>query len=125
MLTVVKNINLINLAAKNQKLSVQILSNSKILRILRILADYNLIEYEALTPHTVKVNLKYKNNNPCLKSIRFMGGRAKQNITCTYAKRELNNKRALYIIQTNKGLISLTQAVQLGEGGVLLFRIKI
>jgi|SaaInl59LU_5_DNA_1037362.scaffolds.fasta_scaffold00371_3 ribosomal protein S8 len=125
MLTVVKSINLINLAAKNQKLSVQIMSNSGILKILRILTDYNLIEYEAIAPHTVKVNIKYKNNSPCLKSIRFMGGNNKQNITCNYAKRELNNKRALYIVQTNKGITSLDRAVQFGEGGTLLFRIKI
>lgn len=125
MLALVKNINLINLAAKNQKLNVQITSNPKVLKVLRVLTNYNLIEYEILSSYVVNITLKYKNQSPCLKSIRFMGGNHKNNVSYTYSKRELSNKRALYIIQTSNGLLSLDAANKLGKGGIILFKINI
>ena len=125
MLTVVKSINLINVAARNQKLNITISSNANVRKVLNILTDYNLIEYETVSAHIDKVTLKYKNQASALKSIRFMGGRNKNNVTHKYAIKELNNKKALYIVQTTKGLTSLENAVYMGEGGILLFRIKI
>lgn len=125
MLTLIKNINLINLAARNQKLSVKINTNSSITKVLGLLTDYNLIEYEKLSPYSAFITLKYKNHSPCLKSIRFMGGRFKNNITCKYAIRELHNKKAFYIIRTSRGLVTLENAIKYGEGGIILFKIKI
>lgn len=125
MLTVIKSINLINVAARNQKLNITISSNANVRKVLNILTDYNLIEYETVSAHIDKVTLKYKNQASALKSIRFMGGRNKNNVTHKYAIKELNNKKALYIVQTTKGLTSLENAVYMGEGGILLFRIKI
>lgn len=125
MLSSIKNINLINLAAKNNKISVKIIVNKQTIKILNLLADYNLIEYTIESTHFAIVSLKYLNSKPSLKSINFMGGRFKNNIKKTYAISEINNKKAFYIVQTPVGLKTMESATFAGHGGIVLFKIKI
>jgi len=125
MVNLVKNINLINLAAKNRKLHTVIATNPQIKKILNILVESNLIEYKILSPYQVKVTLKYKNYKPVLKSINYMGSRYKNNVTLTYLSREAGNKKALYILQTAQGLKTMENALHLKVSGILLFKIII
>jgi ribosomal protein S8 len=125
MINLVKNINLINIAAKNKKLSTTLTVNSQIKKTLNILVEYNLIEYQTLGPYKALITLKYKNYQPVIKSINFMGSRYKNNVTLTYLSRESNNKKALYIIQTSQGLKTVESAIHLKISGVLLFKITI
>lgn len=125
MVNLVKNINLINLAAKNRKLHIVIATNPQIKKILNILVESNLIEYKILSPYQVKVTLKYKNYKPVVKSINYMGSRYKNNVTLTYLSREAGNKKALYILQTAHGLKTMESALHLKVSGILLFKIII
>lgn len=125
MLNSVKNINLINLAAKNNKINVRIVINKQTIKILNLLTEYNLIEYIIESKYFALVTLKYLNNKPSLKSINFMGGRFKNNIKHSYAISEINNKKALYVVQTPKGLKTLESATFIGHGGIIILKIKI
>jgi ribosomal protein S8 len=125
MLNSVKNLNLINLAAKNNKINVKIITNKQTLKILNLLTDYNLIEYTLESGYSALVTLKYLNSKPILKSINFMGGRFKNNVKKSYAVSEINNKKAFYIMQTPMGLKTMESAIFAGHGGLILFKVKI
>jgi len=125
MVNLVKNINLINLAAKNRKLHTVVTTNPQIKKILNLLVESNLIEYKILSPYQVKVTLKYKNYKPVLKSINYMGSRYKNSVKLTYLSREAGNKKALYILQTAQGLKTMENALHLKVSGILLFKIII
>jgi ribosomal protein S8 len=121
----IKNLNLINLAAKNNKINIKIIINKQTIKILNILTDYNLIEYKLEPGYSALVTIKYYNSKPVLKSINFMGGRFKNNIKRPYAVSESNNKKAFYIMQTPTGLKTMESATFSGHGGIILFKIKI
>jgi len=125
MLNSVKNINLINLAVKNNKINVKIVVNKQTIKILNLLTSYNLIEYTLESKHFALVTLKYLNSKPSLKSINFMGGGYKNNIKKTYAISEINNKKAFYIVQTPVGLKTMEASIFAGHGGIILFKVKI
>ena len=125
MLNSIKSINLINIAAKNNKINVRIVINKQTIKILNLLTDYNLIEYTTESKYFALITLKYLNSKPVLKSINFMGGRFKNNIKKSYAISEINNKKALYIIQSPEGLKTIESATFAGHGGIILFKIKI
>lgn len=125
MISLVKSINLISIAAKNKKLNIEININPRIISTLNLLTNCNLIEYTLINKYKATITLKYKNQKPILKSINFMGGHYKNNVTAKYALTEFNNKKALYVIQTPFGLKTIESALSLKTGGVLLFKITL
>ena len=124
MSKLVKNINLINIAAKNTKVIANLQVTKAITQILDILVEYNMVEYKILNNKAI-VTLRYSNLQPTIKTINYMGGNYYNSIKCGYAKRELNTKKSLYIIKTSLGVMTLESAVKHRLGGTLLFKITI
>lgn len=124
MSKLIKNINLINLAAKNNKIITTLQVTKSITQILDILVEYNMIEYQILNTKAI-VNLHYSNLRPTVKSINYMGGNYYNNINYIYAKKELSNKKSFYLVRTSLGIMTLESAVKQRLGGTLLFKITI
>jgi len=125
MSKLIKNINLINLAAKNNKIVTTLQVTKSITRILDILVEYNMIEYQILNTNKAIVNLHYNSLRPIVKSINYMGGNYYNNINHIYAKKELSNKKSFYLVRTSLGIMTLESAVKQRLGGTLLFKITI
>jgi len=89
MSKLIKNINLINLAAKNNKIVTTLQVTKSITRILDILVEYNMIEYQILNTNKAIVNLHYNSLKPIVKSINYMGGNYYNNINRIYAKKRI------------------------------------
>jgi ribosomal protein S8 len=124
MSKLIKNINLINIAAKNTKVIANLQVTKAITQILDILVEYNMIEYKILDNKAI-VTLRYNNLKPTIKTINYMGGNYYNNIKYIYAKRELSTKKSLYIVKTSLGVMTLESAVKHRLGGTLLFKITI
>lgn len=124
MSKLVKNINLLNVAAKNTKVITNLQVTKTITQILDILVEYNMIEYKILNNKAI-VTLQYNNLRPIIKTINYMGGNYYNNIKYTYIKRELSSKKSLYIIKTSLGIMTLESAIKHKLGGTLLFKITI
>jgi len=120
----IENINLMNVAAKNTKVSLTFRVTKTTTEILDSLVDYNIAEYQLLNKKAT-VTLKYNNFKPTAKLISYMGAGHKNNITYNYAKRELNTKKSFYIVRTNLGIMTLESAVRCKVGCTLLFKINI
>lgn len=125
MLKTVEAVNTLNLAVKNKKTKLKIKINPSIKKVLNILVDYNVIEYSYVNSSVADVCIKYKDSSPILKSINYMGGNYKNNVTCQALQKELNNKRSSYIILTDIGMLSLESAVKNKRGGIILFKLTV
>lgn len=81
MTKTVEAINTLNLAVKNKRLTLALKVNPSIIKVLNILVDSNLIEYRSVTADNIEIRIKYKDSLPVLKSINYMGGSYKNNVT--------------------------------------------
>lgn len=125
MTKTVEAINTLNLAVKNKRLTLALKVNPSIIKVLNILVDSNLIEYRSVTADNIEIRIKYKDSLPVLKSINYMGGSYKNNVTWKALKKELDNKKCNYVILTNVGILTLEGAVKNKKGGLILFKITI
>jgi ribosomal protein S8 len=112
------------LTNKSNRASI-LLSNSETIELLNTLVDLNAIEYYFITKFSVSVKLKYKDFEPILKSIKCFSRYSNSNITLSFAKKELNNKKSIYIVQTSLGILTLDKAVYNNVGGMILYKITI
>lgn len=122
---IIRSTNTINLAVKSKKIKTLVKINPSVEKVLNILVDYNLIEYKRLDQSTADVYLKYKDNNPILKKINYMGGTYKNSISFNGLKKEVENKKAIFIVLTNIGTVSGECAVKNKQGGIVLFKLTI
>lgn len=116
---------LISAAALNKKLTLKTITTPKITQILNILVDNNFLEYQTDSNNKIIITLKYKNQQPIIKHITFMGGSYKNNVSLSYLTRELSSKKSFYIIETNQGFKTLDSAIKCNCGGLILFKIII
>jgi len=126
MSKIAKSVSIINtmLTNKSNRASI-LLSNSETIELLNTLVDLNVIEYYFITKFSVSVKLKYKDFEPILKSIKCFSRYSNSNITLSFAKKELNNKKSIYIVQTSLGILTLDKAVYNNVGGMILYKITI
>lgn len=125
MLSIKNAISIINNMSKNKINKININISNDIIKLLNILVDYNIVEYTFINKHTVCLKLKYKNYEPILKSLKYIRGSSRKNINYNYAKKEFDNKKAIYILTTNMGLVTLEKAIYNNTGGIILYKIII
>jgi ribosomal protein S8 len=121
-----KTISVINIMLINKCNKATILTyDDNVIKLLNVLVDFNAIEYYFLTKSSISIKLKYKDFEPILKSIKCLKSYTNKNIKLNFAKKELNNRKSVYLVQTNIGILTLDKAVYNNLGGIVLYRITI
>jgi len=114
----------INTAIKMRKTNINLTISKKTIAILNFLVDYNLIEFK-INEFFINVTIKYSFNKPSFEKITYMGSKGCNLLSLKKSNAELNNKYALYIISTSKGLGCLNASSYNEVGGFVIFKINI
>ena len=114
----------INTAIKMRKVNINLAVSKKTLSILNFLVDYNLIEF-VVNEFIVNVTIKYTFNEPSFEKVTYMGSKGCNLLSLKKNNAELENKYALYIISTSKGLCCLNASSYKRVGGFVIFKINI
>lgn len=110
---------------QNSKKSFIFVSSNNInIPLLNILWEEGFIKGFSSKNKKIKVFLKYNNTNPTISFVRFFS-KPSMNIYITNNMLwKLNDKLGIFVLSTNKGLLSLKECKKYNLGGILFFFLK-
>jgi ribosomal protein S8 len=116
-------INIIKINTNANKRYTYVSSNKNIKILLSKLLDLNIIEgTQQLSPLNIKVFLRKKNN--FVKNIKILYKISnKYSVNLKSLEKMNKTKFCIYVLFTNKGMLTSIEAERLGIGGVLFFKL--
>jgi small subunit ribosomal protein S8 len=115
----------INHASYCRRSSVSFNSSKLVLKVLYILSHLGYIRSYNIKNGVICLNLKYFNDEPVIKLIKSISTPGRRVYwSCSKLKYMVNKTNSLFILSTNKGLLTSDKAIFYGIGGEVLLLIK-
>lgn len=118
-------VGVLNHASSCRRVSVSFPSNILILRTLYILSQLGYIRSYGFKNGYVSLNLKYFNDDPVIKMIKCVSTPGRRVYwSASKLKYMVNKTNSLFILSTNKGLLTSDKAIFYGIGGEVLLLLR-
>lgn len=113
--------NIIKNCINSNKKGFVIIKNKKNLNNLKIFIKLNIIKFIKIENNKLIVYINYINGKPIFKNIiNLYKSSNKKFIKNKEIKKLLINKKYVFILSTNKGIITSYEAINLNVGGLIL-----
>lgn len=124
-MTYINLINLINLNLINKRKYFYVRLNNKSLWLLQKFLDLNtvaIIQCLNKNEHLYKIHLSYINNTSVYKSIKIYYKNSRPIFVNLKTLQKIKNYKnnCTYLLLTNKGILTNTEALNMSQGGMLL-----
>jgi len=108
----------------SKKAFIEIFLNNLNISLLNVLWEEGFIQGYVKKKNTLKIILKYNDSNFLINYIKFISKPSSKIFISSKMLWKLNEKLGIFVLSTDKGLMTLKKCKKLNLGGFLLFFIK-